>query len=221
MKRLTEVNYYDLLDISPKASFEEVQAAYDEAIATYASNSIITYSLFTQEEREQISARLLEAYKTLTDTHLRREYNESLIEKGELSSDEIQGLASEGSGLPKTRLREVTVESITQEKGLSSATEKTPGDNLELFAAHAYITGSSIRMVRMNREMSLEDVYRKTNIPKQTLEDIEEDNFEELPALVYLKGFLKVYAQTLTVDQALMVDGYVKRYLEWKTTGQK
>jgi len=220
MKRLTEVNYYDLLDISPKASFEEVQAAYDEAKATYASNSIITYSLFTQEEREQIIARLVEAYKTLTNSHLRREYNELLIENGELSADEIQGLASEGTGLPETRLREVTVESITPEKEFSSAGE-TPGDNLELFAAQAYITGSSIRMVRMNREMSLEEVYRKTNIPKQTLEDIEEDNFEELPALVYLKGFLKVYPQTLKVDQALMVGGYVKRYLEWKTTGQK
>jgi len=116
MKRLTEVNYYDLLDISPKASFEEVQAAYDEAIAAYASDSIVTYSLFTKQEREQIIARLLEAYKTLTNTHLRREYNELLIEKGELSQDEIRGLASEGTGLPETRLREVTVESITHEE---------------------------------------------------------------------------------------------------------
>jgi len=220
MKRLTEANYYDLLDISPKASFEQVQAAYDEAIAAYASNSIVTYSLFTKEEREQIIARLLEAYKTLTNTHLRREYNEVLIEKGELSPDEIQGVASEGTGLPETQLREVTAESIIQERESSSAGQ-TFGDNLELFAAHAYITGSSIRMVRMNREMSLEEVYRKTNIPKQTLVDIEEDNFEKLPALVYLKGFLKVYAEILKVDQTLMVDGYVKRYLEWKTTGQK
>jgi len=220
MKRLTEVNYYDLLDISPKASFEEVQAAYDEAIAAYASDSIVTYSLFTQEEREHIIARLVDAYKTLTNTHLRREYNEFLIEKGELFPEEIQGVASEGTGLPETRLREVTVESLIQEKEFSGAGQ-SPGNNLELFGAHASITGSSIRMVRMNREMSLEEVYRKTNIPKQTLEDIEEENFEKLPALVYLKGFLKAYADTLKVDQALMVEGYVKRFLEWKTTGQK
>ena len=220
MKRLTEVNYYDLLDISPKASFEEVQAAYDEAMAAYASDSIVTYSLFTQEEREHIIARLLEAYKTLTNTHLRREYNEFLIEQGEFFSDELEGLASEGTGLPETRLKEVTVESLIQEKGFSGAGQ-TPSDNLELFGTHAYITGSSIRMVRMNREMSLEEVYRKTNIPKQTLEDIEEENFGKLPALVYLKGFLKAYADTLKVDQALMVEGYVKRFLEWKTTGQK
>ena len=220
MKRLIEANYYELLDISPKASFEEVQAAYDEAKVTYASNSIITYSLFTPEEREQIIARLVEAYKTLTNTHLRREYNELLIENGELSLDEIEGLGSEGTGPSETRLREVTVESITEEREFSSPTE-TPGDNLELFPAQPYISGSSIRMVRMKKEMSLEEVYRKTNIPKQTLEDIEEDNFEKLPALVYLKGFLKVYAQTLMVDQTLMVEGYVRRYLEWKTTGQK
>lgn len=220
MKRLTELNYYDLLDISPNASFEEVQAAYDEALAAYASDSMVTYSLFTQEEREHIIARLVEAGKTLTNTQLRREYNELLVEKGELSPDEIQRVASESTGTPETRLREVTVESLIQEKQVSGAGQ-SPGDNLELFGAHTYISGSSIRMVRVDRDMSLEDVYRKTNIPKQTLEDIEEENFEKLPALVYLKGFLKSYAHTLKVDQALMVDGYVKRFLEWKTTGQK
>jgi len=63
MKPLTEQNYYDLLGVSPKASFEEVQSAYDEAVSIYSNDSIPTYSLFTQEEREQILARLVDAYK--------------------------------------------------------------------------------------------------------------------------------------------------------------
>lgn len=220
MRRLTEDNYYSLLGISPKASFEEVQSAYEEARVTFAHNSLATYSLLSQEERDQILARLIDAYKTLTNTHLRREYNEFLIEKGELSSDEIGESPSITAELPENQLREVSPESLIQEKASSSA-DRVSQDNLDLFGAPAYVTGASIKMIRIEREMDLQEVYRKTNIPKQTLEDIEEENFERLPALVYLKGFLKAYADTLGVDRTQMMDGYLKRFLEWKTTGQK
>jgi len=220
MKPLTEQNYYDLLGVSPQASFEEVQSAYDEAVSTYSNDSIPTYSLFTQEEREQILARLVDAYKILTNSQLRKEYNQVLMEKGELSPQEIRFSSLEKAAVPKGKLKDVSVESLIQEErseNLNQAFDST----LDLFNGYTSVTGKNIKMVRLAREMTLEEVYRKTNIPKQTLEDIEEEHFEKLPALVYLKGFLKAYADALTVNQAQMVDGYVKRFLEWKTTGQK
>jgi DnaJ-class molecular chaperone len=220
MKPLTEQNYYDLLGVSPQASFEEVQSAYDEAVSTYSNDSIPTYSLFTQEEREQILARLVDAYKILTNSQLRKEYNQVLMEKGELAPQEIRFSSLEKTAVPKGKLKDVSVESLIQEErseNLNQAFDST----LDLFNGYTSVTGKNIKMVRLAREMTLEEVYRKTNIPKQTLEDIEEEHFEKLPALVYLKGFLKAYADALTVNQAQMVDGYVKRFLEWKTTGQK
>lgn len=220
MKPLTEQNYYDLLGVSPQASFEEVQSAYDEAVSTYSNDSISTYSLFTQEEREQILARLVDAYKILTNSQLRKEYNQVLMEKGELAPQEIRFSSLEKTAVPKGKLKDVSVESLIQEErseNLNQAFDST----LDLFNGYTSVTGKNIKMVRLAREMTLEEVYRKTNIPKQTLEDIEEEHFEKLPALVYLKGFLKAYADALTVNQAQMVDGYVKRFLEWKTTGQK
>ena len=220
MKRLTEQNYYDLLGVSPKASFEEVQSAYDEAVSIYSNDSISTYSLFTQEEREQILARLVDAYKILTNSQLRKEYNQILVEKGELSPQEIGFSSLEETAVPKGKLREVSVESLIQEEK-SENLNQTSDTTLDLFNGYTSVTGKSIKMLRLAREITLEEVYRKTNIPKQTLKDIEEEHFEKLPALVYLKGFLKAYAGALTVNQAQMVDGYVKRFLEWKTTGQK
>lgn len=220
MKRLTEQNYYDLLGVSPKASFEEVQSAYDEAVSIYSNDSIPTYSLFTQEEREQILARLVDAYKILTNSQLRKEYNQILVEKGELSPQKIGFSSLEETAVPKGKLREVSVESLIQEEK-SENLNQTSDTTLDLFNGYTSVTGKSIKMLRLAREITLEEVYRKTNIPKQTLKDIEEEHFEKLPALVYLKGFLKAYAGALTVNQAQMVDGYVKRFLEWKTTVQK
>jgi len=221
MKRLTEQNYYKLLGISSRASFEEVRSAYDEAMSIYSDDSIATYSLLMQEERERILSYLVEAYKTLTNSRLRREYNSSLIERGEISPEEIGSQSLEDSDVGEGKLREVTVESLVEKEKIEEKVEnesQPPDDNLDLFDDQTSTTGKSIKTLRTTREMSLEEIYRKTNIPKKTLEDIEEEHFEELPALVYLKGFLKIYAKILNADQSQMVDGYVKRYLEWKNT---
>lgn len=221
MKRLTDQNYYQLLEISPKASFEEVRSAYNQAVSIYSIDSGATYSLFTQKEREQILSRFVDAYKTLTNSQLRREYDHSLVEKGELTAQEIDFSSLEDSDTTKDKLREVSVDSLIQKVEETENETQAPGGNLDLLEDLTSITGKSIKMIRMAREISLEQIYRKTNIPKKTLEDIEEEHFEELPAIVYLKGFLRTYAKILNVNQGQMADGYVRRYLEWKNTYQK
>jgi DnaJ-class molecular chaperone len=221
MKRLTEQDFYTLLGISPKASFDEVRSAYDEAVSIYSSDSVATYTLFTEKEREEILSRLLDAYKTLTNTQLRREYNYSLIEKGELSPEELGSSSAEDSISVKGKLRDVNAASLIQEEEKAQDYKQLPETDLDPFEYETPITGKSIKMLRTSKEISLEEIYRKTNIPKKTLEDIEEENFEELPAFVYLKGFLKNYAKILGIDETRMVNGYVKRYREWKNTFQK
>lgn len=221
MKRLTEQNYYTLLGISPEATFEEVRSAYDQAMSIYSADSIATYSLLTREERERMLSRLVDAYKTLTNSQLRKEYNSFLVEKGELSPQEI-GLSSLGdSDTAKGKLRDVSVESLVQREERTENENQPSGDNLDLPDNLTSVTGRDIKMLRIAGDISLEEIYRKTNIPKKTVEDIEEENFENLPALVYLKGFLKTYAKVLNINEDQMVDGYIERFLEWKNTYQR
>lgn len=221
MKRLTEQNYYTLLGISPEATFEEVRSAYDQAMSIYSADSIATYSLLTREERERMLSRLVDAYKTLTNSQLRKEYNSFLVEKGELSPQEI-GLSSLGdSDTAKGKLRDVSVESLVQREERTENKNQLSGDNLDLPGNLTSVTGRDIKMLRIAGDISLEEIYRKTNIPKKTVEDIEEENFENLPALVYLKGFLKTYAKVLNINEDQMVDGYIERFLEWKNIYQR
>jgi cytoskeletal protein RodZ len=44
----------------------------------------------------------------------------------------------------------------------------------------------------------------------KTLEWIEEEVFERLPPLVYLKGFLKSYAQSLGLDPPKVIEEYIR-----------
>jgi cytoskeletal protein RodZ len=68
--------------------------------------------------------------------------------------------------------------------------------------------GTTLRRRREQKRMSLAEVSRVTRIPVPTLEAIEQDHFDDLPGEVFVRGFLKSYAQAL----ALVPDEIVARY---------
>jgi curved DNA-binding protein CbpA len=221
MKRITEQNYYELLEISPHASTQEVQLAYDQAMSIFSADSIATYSLLSEKDRKLILSRIVDAYKTLTNGYLREEYNQALLESGEILPEDLDPFLSEEPGFSNGKEREVKRESLTNSREKGESPLPSPEETFPLFDLDSVVTGKDIQELRTARDISIDDVYRKTNIPKKTLEDIEEERFENLPALVYLKGFLKMYAKILKADESQIVDGYVRRFLEWKTSFQR
>lgn len=57
--------------------------------------------------------------------------------------------------------------------------------------------GTTLRRQRETKRMGLAEVSRVTRIPVATLEAIEQDHFDDLPGEVFVRGFLKSYAQTI------------------------
>ena len=68
--------------------------------------------------------------------------------------------------------------------------------------------GTTLRQRREKKRQTLAEVSRVTRIPVATLESIEQDHFDDLPGEVFVKGFLRSYAQTL----GLTPDEIVTRY---------
>ena len=66
---------------------------------------------------------------------------------------------------------------------------------------HAAV-GAVLRAARLKRGLSLEAVAQQTRISKRFLEALEEDRFDEFPAFVYMRGFLKGYCEHLDVPFA-------------------
>ena len=60
--------------------------------------------------------------------------------------------------------------------------------------------GPILRAARLKRGQSLEAVAQQTRISKRFLEALENDRFEQFPAIVYLRGFLKGYCEHLDVN---------------------
>ena len=75
--------------------------------------------------------------------------------------------------------------------------------------------GSTLRRQRETKRMALSEVSRVTRIPLGTLQAIEQDHFDDLPGEVFVKGFLKSYAQTV----GLVPDDVVARYAASRRVG--
>ncbi len=65
-----------------------------------------------------------------------------------------------------------------------------------------------LRAQRERASLSIEDIARVTKIPERSLRQLEEGKFEELPADVFVRGFLRSYARVVGVNP----DDVVRRY---------
>ncbi|MEX2211992.1 MAG: helix-turn-helix domain-containing protein [Gaiellaceae bacterium] len=72
--------------------------------------------------------------------------------------------------------------------------------------------GSSLREARIRHGYDLAEAEAATKIRPKYLTALEEERFDVLPATMYVKGFLRSYAEYLGLDGQLYVDEYNTRY---------
>jgi len=78
MKNFEELNFYEILEISIDASPFKIKRAYKNALEVYGKESLLTYALFSDEERVDIIRRIEDAYNTLSNKTKRAAYDASL-----------------------------------------------------------------------------------------------------------------------------------------------
>jgi len=65
--------------------------------------------------------------------------------------------------------------------------------------------GSYLKKEREVRELSVAEIAQTTRIPVRLLRHLENDDFDELPADVFVRGYLRAYARALGIpDQELL-----------------
>ena len=110
---------------------------------------------------------------------------------------------------PAEPARDVTARDVTVGVGASlSSSESTlpiPAD----LSLDGDINGQLLRRLREARGMSLDDLASTTKIRRPFLLAIEDQDFENLPARVYLRGFLTQVARVLKVDRQRLSEGYL------------
>ena len=79
------------------------------------------------------------------------------------------------------------------------AEDTNDDENVEL---NLHNTGELLRRAREQKNLSLEDIAKKTRIPHRHLASIESGDFDALPGRTYAIGFAKSYARTVGLSDA-------------------
>lgn len=147
---------YKLLDLDRNATAQEARRAYHRMKALYSDGSLATYSLMTNQEREDILNDIERAYMRI--------------------SREISSHLS-------------TPESPVSPEDIAPPDPPEPGQSIGAYLKHR----------REELGLTLRDVAARTRVRTTYLDHIENEQISDLPAPVYLRGFVLEFARVLAL----------------------
>ncbi len=74
--------------------------------------------------------------------------------------------------------------------------------------------GERLQAARIQKGLSLADVASRMHLSASILEAIEENDFEEITAPIFVKGYLRHYARIVALDEDDMIQQYIEYYSE-------
>ncbi len=86
----------------------------------------------------------------------------------------------------------------------------------EIVAQVGSFDGHVLKHIRETLNVDLLDISMSSNIQVKHLENIEKQNFEDLPKDVYLRSYIKSYANFLSLDPDRVLDDYMQEYGNWR-----
>ena len=197
MKSLSQQDHYETLEIPNGASQKDVERAYQMARSTYREGSLAGHSVFERGDLEVIRERIELAFRTLSDPAARASYDEELEKRRER-------VVATANSDPAALATSVTPR--------SEPIEPIQFDMDELADDEGDFDGSRLRRSRMHHGIELEEIQRVTKVNPTYLQFIEEERFDDLPAAVYVRGFVMGYASCIGLDPKRVADSYMQRY---------
>jgi flagellar biosynthesis protein FlhG len=191
---LDQPTLYAVLGITRSSNDEEVRRAYKRQREIYATGGLATASLLDETHLKSEQARLDEAYDTLLDPVRRRAYDLSTFAE----PDQPEAAAT----------RSVRPALAAEQLMLQSELAREIGPDTDF-------TGELLRKVRESQGIELAEISARTKIARAHLKAIEEEDFQALPAIVYVRGFLAELSKYLRVDPAQVQKTFLRRMREW------
>lgn len=218
MSGFEETDHYDALEVSRDASADEIDRAYRLLTATYADDSLAVYSMFGEEESASLRDRIDAAYRVLSDPALRTSYDAALAAGEPLESAENADEPVVLAPLAEAALAKPLVETRAREIPALDRISEADEDEAD---AETEWTGARLRRARLLRGMEIDDVATATKITPAYLRFLEEERFDDLPAVVYVRGFIASYARCLGLDAQGAARSYSARYEEHRRAKPK
>lgn len=233
MNRRKKPTYYELLEISPDAPQHEIVAAYRRAKETYSPNSPALYTMFSAEEANELLQLIEEAYLTLNNQITRHEYDMTLgaekvaataggadlpdftspvtIETTDDSNPAVSRPAVTNS-TPAAPSNPAPAPAQEVPSGFAKTKYGVYEVNEELEAeieALNHVDGPFIQKVRSYKGINIEQLSQETRISRSYIRAIEANDYEALPARVFLRGFLIQIAKVIGLEGQKAATSYL------------
>lgn len=205
---------YEILDIAVDASPYEIRRAFEEAHELYSQESLGSYSFFSEAERKTILAELEHAYLVLINSESRSDYDQELISQGRMEEEQRY---RDKTKVP-VPLYMFKRERAAPPPAIHADTVAEEDPLLQAMLQREFLTGADLKGIREKRGVSLDHLFFQSKVGIPALQAIEEDRFDLLPPRVYVKGFLKSYAQVLDMDPDHLAQAYLKHMDQCKGT---
>ncbi len=177
-------SHHDVLEVERGATDEEIRRAYKRMCGVFDQENLVTFGLLDAEGVDTARARIDEAYDVLLDPARRRPYEISVFPEADETEAEAEQEQVPAGELPPAP-------SITPDTEFG---------------------GALLRAVRESQGTSLQQISERTKVSLNYLRCIEEDEFEQLPAAVYVRGFVTEVAKCLRLDPEQVSQSYLRRY---------
>jgi DnaJ-class molecular chaperone len=217
MRGIEELDYYELLEIPRSANADEIGHAYRLVQQIYGEGSLALYSVFEDHDAAAIRERLDEAYRVLSDGELREAYDASAL----VENDTVDGSGASREGYEGAAGFENSIPVVESEASLSvEAREDAREYDVFEDEGGGEFDGFRLRRTRLFRGYEIDYISDVTKVSGTHLRNIEEENFVDLPADVYVRGFVTAYASTIGLDPKIVVPSYMARVQESRNANQ-
>jgi len=202
-------NFYEILELTEDATLQEIERAYAEAKETYSPTSSALYSMFSRDEAQALHKLIEQAYSTLSNQDLRRGYDEKILSSlstGEPVDNSLYINSPESTEQVTLVEGDLIIKDFAQ-----NATIEEQIESLE------DCSGLFLQKVRKYKNISLDEVSKFSKVSKTNILAIEEEDFESLPARVFIRGFVVQVCKLLGIDPVAFSKEYLKSLDEFRS----
>jgi flagellar biosynthesis protein FlhG len=194
-------SHYELLEVPPTASFEDIRRANRRIRDIYGTESIAVSGLYDPASLEAVHRRLDLAYTTLMDAAKRKDYDYELFPDGvPMPVSSPPSGSSDAAPPPRPPAKGDDPAQLATRPPMPEITARTE------------FSGPLLRQIREAVGVELREIAEKSKIGMAYLHALEGEIFAKLPAPVYVRGFLAEYARALGLDAERVKQTYLDRY---------
>lgn len=206
MEMNTKFSHYDILELSPQCTQNDITDAYNKAKATYSGHNPALYTIFSEQEAREYLRLVEEAYAILGNRSLRALYDEKLV-KGVVEGPRIgydnllqESRTNKSYQLPKiSRFKPIFEVDSSFEDEIRKQTQWT---------------GPFLKRVREYKKVSLEQLSEITKITPFYLNALENMERSNLPAPVFVRGYLVQVCRVLNLDDKKVAESFMRHFKE-------